>query len=177
MTSELNGIEKQTGNTIAERMAIEAKLDKLNQDIHDERTQYILLQNEIEQALLLKQEVIYIYRYIEMIMSLITSNLIDSIGEFFAALLLLLHIFLCFFVSLEFQNLDLIVRLQNRAKRYRSIVQIQQIPKNRSESVVDTQLDRNKEINITLTSILDDLIDEFPEHKFSIQRVRQTLKD
>lgn len=71
----------------------------------------------------------------------------------------------------------MIVRLQNRAKRYRSIVQIQQIPKNRSKSVVDTQLDRNKEINMTLTSILDDLIDEFPEHKFSIQRVRQTLKD
>lgn len=100
MTSELNGIEKQTGNTIAERMAIEAKLDKLNQDIHDERTQYILLQNEIEQALLLKQEVIYIYKYIEMIMSLITSSLIDSIGEFFAALLLLLHIFFCVFLSL-----------------------------------------------------------------------------
>lgn len=39
-------------------MAFEAKLDKLlNQDIHDERTQYMLLQTEIEQALLLKQEV------------------------------------------------------------------------------------------------------------------------
>lgn len=82
----------------------------------------------------------------------------------------------CLF-SVEFQNLDLIVRLQNRAKRYRSVVQTQQIPKNRAENVVDTQFDRNKEINMNLLSILDDLIDEFPEHKFSIQRVRQTLKD
>lgn len=55
--NELNAIEKQTGNVIAERMMVEEKLDKLNQDIDDERTQYILLQNEIEQALLLKQEV------------------------------------------------------------------------------------------------------------------------
>lgn len=57
--TELNAIEKQTGNVIAERLTVEAKLDKLNQDIDDERTQYILLQNEIEQALLLKQEVTY----------------------------------------------------------------------------------------------------------------------
>lgn len=57
VTNELNGIEKQTSNVIISRMTVEAKLDKLNQDIHDERTQYILLQNEIEQALLLKQEV------------------------------------------------------------------------------------------------------------------------
>lgn len=73
--------------------------------------------------------------------------------------------------------MDLIVRLQNRAKRYRGVVQTQQIPKNRTESIIDTQCERNQEINMNLTSILDDLIDEFPEHKFSIQRVRQTLKD
>lgn len=75
------------------------------------------------------------------------------------------------------QNLDIIVRLQNRAKRYRAIVQSQPIPKNRSESTVEFQYDHNKEINLNLASILDDLLHEFPEHKFSIQRVRQTLKD
>lgn len=76
-----------------------------------------------------------------------------------------------------FQNLELIVRLQNRAKRYRGIVQAQQIPRNRAENVVETQLDRNKDINFNLISILEDLLHEFPEHKFSIQRIRQTLKD
>lgn len=57
--NELNTIEKQTSNVIAEHGCLEAKLDKLNQDIDDERSQYILLQNEVEQALLLKQEVKY----------------------------------------------------------------------------------------------------------------------
>lgn len=69
------------------------------------------------------------------------------------------------------------MRLQNRAKRYRAIVQSQQIPKNRTECTVDIQYDHNKEINLNLASILDDLLHEFPEHKFSLQRVRQTLKD
>lgn len=76
-----------------------------------------------------------------------------------------------------FQNLELIIRLQNRAKRYRVIVQAQQIPKNRAESVIDTQYDHNREISMNLISILEDLLHEFPEHKFSIQRIRQTLKD
>lgn len=71
----------------------------------------------------------------------------------------------------------MIIRLQNRAKRYRGIVQAQQIPKNRTESVVDTQMEHNRDIGLSLVSILDDLLHEFPEHNFSIQRVRQTLKD
>lgn len=75
------------------------------------------------------------------------------------------------------QNLDLIVCLQNRVKRYRGVIQKPQIPKNRAESIITTQFDRNMEVNINLISILDDLIDEFPEYKFSIQRIRQTLKD
>lgn len=80
----------------------------------------------------------------------------------------------CFFLL---QNLEVIVRLQNRAKRYRAIVQTQQIPKNRTESVIDIQFEHNKDISMNLISILEDLLHEFPEHKFSIQRVRQTLKD
>lgn len=57
VSAELNAIEKQTNNVLSARIAIEEKLDKLNQDIDDERTQYILLENEIEHAVLLKQEV------------------------------------------------------------------------------------------------------------------------
>lgn len=155
VTSEINAIERQTGSVVSTRTTVEEKLDKLNQDIEDERTQYILLQNEIEQALLLKQEV---YKLILFLPFQATV----SVNPF------------AFFL---FQNLDIIVRLQNRAKRYRSIVQTQQIPKNRAESTVDFQYDHNREISVNLVSILDDLLLEFPEHKFSIQRVRQTLKD
>lgn len=52
-----------------------------------------------------------------------------------------------------------------------------QIPKNRTESIIETQFERNMEVNINLISILHDLVDEFPEHKFSIQRIRQILKN
>lgn len=55
---ELSTIEKQIGNMVAEHGWLEAKLDKLKLDIYDDRMKYILLQNEIEQALMLKQQVI-----------------------------------------------------------------------------------------------------------------------
>lgn len=61
VSNEIGAFEKQSNNVISARTAIEEKLEKLNQDIEDERTQYDLLQNEIEQSLLLKQEVC-IYR-------------------------------------------------------------------------------------------------------------------
>lgn len=61
VNGEVKEIEKQTGNVVSARTAIEDKLDKLNQDIDDERTQYMLMQNEIEQAVLLKQEVNHTY--------------------------------------------------------------------------------------------------------------------
>lgn len=57
VSNEINAVQKQTSNVLSVRSAIEEKLDKLNQDIDDERTQYMLLQNEIEQAVLLKHEV------------------------------------------------------------------------------------------------------------------------
>lgn len=71
----------------------------------------------------------------------------------------------------------MIIRLQNRAKRYRCVAQAQQIPKNRAESVIETQYEHNRDISMNLISTLEDLLHEFPEHKFSIQRIRQTLKD
>lgn len=73
--------------------------------------------------------------------------------------------------------MDLIVRLQNRVKRYRCVTQMPQVPKNRAESMIETLFERNMEVNNNLISILQDLVDEFPEHKFSIQRIRQILKN
>lgn len=57
VSNEIATVEKQTINVLSVRTAIEEKLDQLNQDIDDERNQYMLLQTEIEQAVLLKQEV------------------------------------------------------------------------------------------------------------------------
>lgn len=72
--------------------------------------------------------------------------------------------------------MDNIIRLQNRAKRYRSVIQANQLPKNRNESAIDSQTDRNAEINEHLIYVLENLLNEFPEQKFSIQRIQQTLK-
>lgn len=170
VSAEVKEFEKQTANVMSARAAIEDKLDKLNQDIDDERTQYMLMQNEIEQAVLLKQEVKYTYwaaqiqtqEFKPTFWDVRRSQILFSNRSQFLFLL---------------QNLELIIRLQNRAKRYRSVVQAQQIPKNRAESVVDTQFDHNRDVSMNLISILEDLLHEFPEHKFSIQRVRQTLKE
>lgn len=74
VNGDVKEIEKQTGNVVSARTAIEDKLDKLNQEIDDERTQYILMQNEIEQAVLLKQEVTYLLKF--------KFSLIESIFDF-----------------------------------------------------------------------------------------------
>lgn len=72
--------------------------------------------------------------------------------------------------------MDNIIRLQNRAKRYRSIIQAQQLPKNRNEHAIEANMDRNMEVNENLNYVLENLIQEFPDQKFAIQRVQQTLK-
>lgn len=55
--AEATFVEKQIGTVLSEKEHLERELTKLNQAIEDERIQYSLLQNEIEQAVLLKQEV------------------------------------------------------------------------------------------------------------------------
>lgn len=55
--NEISTSQKQGPNLSAEKEFAEAELTKLNQIIESERTQYALLQNDIEQAILLKQKV------------------------------------------------------------------------------------------------------------------------
>lgn len=54
---ETISVEKQIADVLCEKEHIEVDLIKINETIDNERLQYILLQNEIEQAILLKQEV------------------------------------------------------------------------------------------------------------------------
>lgn len=50
-----------------------------------------------------------------------------------------------------------------------------QIPKTRNEDSVDMALQKNAEINAHLLYVLENLSQEFPDQKFPIQRIRQTL--
>lgn len=122
--------EKQLAQTLDEKDGGEEHLEKLNQCVENERMQYTLLRNEIEQAMLLKQE-----------------------------------------------NLENIIRIQHRTKRYRNLVAAVQLPKGRGESAVDRDMEKHKEINAHLICVLEELVNEFPDHKFRISKVLQTLKN
>lgn len=56
--SEISTIEKQTSSVLNAHVSLENELQNMNEAIDSEKAQYVLMQNEIEQAILLKQEVI-----------------------------------------------------------------------------------------------------------------------
>lgn len=100
------------------------------QDIQTEKVQDCLLQTEIEQSFLLKQ-----------------------------------------------QNLENIVKLQKRAKRYRQLQTCTYLPKLKTEAMMETELQRQEEIHENLLGILESLQRDFPAHKFSIEKIFHTLKN
>lgn len=68
------------------------------------------------------------------------------------------------------------MRIQHRAKRYRSLLSVTQLPKCRNEAKLIADTDRQQEINNHLVSVLDTLITEYPDQKMNIKRVLQTLR-
>lgn len=54
---DINAIEKQTNTVLNAQQTVEEQLKNINEAIDNERAQYQLMQNEIECAILLKQEV------------------------------------------------------------------------------------------------------------------------
>lgn len=79
-------------------------------------------------------------------------------------------------ILLKQGNLENIVRMQQRAKRYRNVAVATQLPKIRTENAVDHDMEKHNEINLHLISVLEELLTEFPDHKFRISKVLQTLK-
>lgn len=67
--------------------------------------------------------------------------------------------------------------MQQRAKRYRSLINAKQMPKIRNDTVLQSDLERQQEIRNHLLSLLESLLNEFPDHKYNIQRVLATLKN
>lgn len=78
---------------------------------------------------------------------------------------------------LKQKNLETIVRLQKRAKRYKLLQTCQYLPKMKNENALEVELERQEEIHENLVSILDTLQKDFPSHKFQIEKIFQTLKD
>lgn len=146
--NEMAGIERGIGELNDQHGQWLTDVAVLEQAGDEERCQDSMLQNEIEQALLLKQEVRF---------------------ELFFVKYILYFYFL-------FQNLENIVRVQHRAKRYRSLLSATQLPKCRSEAKLIADTDRQQEINNHLVSVLDTLLTEYPDQKMNIKRVLQTLR-
>lgn len=66
--------------------------------------------------------------------------------------------------------------MQQRAKRYRSLINAKQMPKIRGDTVLQSDLERQQEIRNHLLGLLESLLNDFPDHKYNIKRVMQTLK-
>lgn len=69
-----------------------------------------------------------------------------------------------------------IVRIQQKSKRYRSLIASSLPTKIRTETNLLNDMERHQEINNHLIIVLDGLLVEFPNQKFNISRVIQTLK-
>lgn len=149
--------EEELAVVLGEKEGLEIELKQINQAIEDERMQYLLMQNEIEETTLLKQEVLNAHQFIP-------ENFRGRRERVFT-----------FNFSL-FQNLENIVRLQQRAKRYRNLASAKELPKMRNESIIDDHMDRQREICDHLTDVLQSVLTEYPDQKISINRILHLLK-
>lgn len=70
-----------------------------------------------------------------------------------------------------------IIHIQQRAKRYRNLTGSAALPKIRNECTIESQIESQTEIQEQLISILEGLLNEFPNHKLDIARVLSILKD
>lgn len=77
---------------------------------------------------------------------------------------------------LRHANLEAIVKCQKRAKRYKAILMNAYPPKCRSEAAIENRLDRQSEVQEQLTSFMETLINDFPDQRFAITRILQTLR-
>lgn len=81
-------------------------------------------------------------------------------------------------LSLKYQNLENIVRKQNRAKSYRRLnASTQPLKLPRSETTIQTQIQKQSEMNDHLTDIVQTLSNEHPEKQGFFARLLQILKD
>jgi coiled-coil domain-containing protein 40 len=80
-------------------------------------------------------------------------------------------------ILLKQHNLENIVRRQKRARRYRALQTCNYLPKLKTDAAMDTELLRQAEIHENLVGILDSLQQDFPEHKFAVEKIFQTLKE
>lgn len=76
------------------------------------------------------------------------------------------------------ENLDKIVRVQNRARQYRALlVANKALPKCSSDTKLQSDTERHTEVRQHLVDVLESLLQQYPNQKWPIKRALQTLTD
>lgn len=78
---------------------------------------------------------------------------------------------------LRHANLEVIVKGQRRTKRYKAILMNAYAPKYRTEASIENRTHQQSEIQEQLLSFLEVLVNDFPDHKFTLLKILQTLRE
>lgn len=68
------------------------------------------------------------------------------------------------------------MRHQYRARRYRALANAQQLPKFRNEILIQTDLQRHREVNENIAAVVETLQQDFPVQKYNLNKILQLLK-
>ncbi|XP_055684486.1 coiled-coil domain-containing protein 40 [Lutzomyia longipalpis] len=78
---------------------------------------------------------------------------------------------------LKHDNLETIVRKQHRARRFKALATGRVPPKCRPEGVIEQSMKKQREVQEHLTNLMENLLTDFPHHKFPLTKIIQTLKN
>lgn len=78
---------------------------------------------------------------------------------------------------IKYQNLESIVRKQNRAKANKKLITGTVLPKLKSEALINGDYEKVKEENDALIDVVECLISDFPEKMFVLTKLLNILRD
>lgn len=159
-----NTREKKTGTKIKTQSNIKHKLSEMKNKLKIINTELIATQHQVNE--IQKREEILRAEIVNKEQDIQTEKMQDCLLQTEIEQSLLL----------KHRNLDTIVTLQKRAKRYKLLTTCTYLPKMKSEDSIDIEMERLEEVHENLMSILENLQKDFPAHKFQIEKILQTLK-
>lgn len=157
--------EKKTGTKIKTQSNIKHKLSEMQNKLKIINSELIATQRQVYE----------IQRREEALKGEISSKENDTQNEKMQDCLLQTEIEQS--LLLKQKNLETIVRLQKRAKRYKVLQTCTYLPKMKNDGQLDTETERQDEIRENLMSILEGMQKDFPGQKFQIEKIFQTLKN
>lgn len=159
-----NTREKKTGTKIKTQSNIKHKLSEMKNKLKIINTELIATQHQVSE--IQKREEILRAEIVNKEQDIQTEKMQDC----------LLQTEIEQSILMKQRNLETIVLLQKRAKRYKLLTHCTYLPKMKNDNAIDIEMERLEEIHENLTSILENLQKDFPTQKFQIEKILQTLK-